>query len=423
MSQPSQQTGVRGGPVLVGFDGSERGRDAVVLGRLLAQMTNAPLRIATVRPESFPDGWLALSAEEVARVTNAEEAETERLTAEVNRLAPEAEIEVVRASSPARALYRLADAHGAGTVVVGSSHHAAIGRIAPGSVAERLLSGAPCAVAVAPAGYAERPEHKLHAIGVAYDASAEARWTLGAAEQLTARLHGALTVVAVAEPSPVAAPYGGGYEGSALDHAIREQVKAQLDEAVDRAPAMVAAKGHLRAGSAADELAQASRGLDLLVCGSRGYGPVRRVLLGSVTARLIRSAHCPVLVIGRGEAGPRELEGTTKTRLAAGAPRVDKDEPREVRRPPSAAPDDVPPTVSSWPVTSAPRGTTSTGHSAWSTSLAEVLPISTWRPRPYPRDPHTSGRRAHRAPSVGAPEPPVASPPTPMPAAARPTPG
>ena len=40
--------------------------------------------------------------------------------------------------------------------------------------------------------------------------------------------------------------------------------------------------------------------VDLLVCGSRGYGPVRRVLLGRRAARLVRRAACPVVVVPRG---------------------------------------------------------------------------------------------------------------------------
>jgi hypothetical protein len=35
----------------------------------------------------------------------------------------------------------------------------------------------------------------------------------------------------------------------------------------------------------------------LLVCGSRGYGPLRSVLLGGVSRRLVDGAHCPVLVL------------------------------------------------------------------------------------------------------------------------------
>jgi len=39
--------------------------------------------------------------------------------------------------------------------------------------------------------------------------------------------------------------------------------------------------------------------VDLLFCGSRGYGPTRRVLLGGVSTRLVRQARRPVVVVPR----------------------------------------------------------------------------------------------------------------------------
>jgi nucleotide-binding universal stress UspA family protein len=46
--------------------------------------------------------------------------------------------------------------------------------------------------------------------------------------------------------------------------------------------------------------------MDLLVCGSRGYGPLRAVLLGSVSRRITAEARCPVIVIPRGVKGALE---------------------------------------------------------------------------------------------------------------------
>jgi nucleotide-binding universal stress UspA family protein len=43
----------------------------------------------------------------------------------------------------------------------------------------------------------------------------------------------------------------------------------------------------------------AREGIDLLFVGSRGYGRLRGVLLGSVSAELIRSAPCPVVAVPR----------------------------------------------------------------------------------------------------------------------------
>jgi nucleotide-binding universal stress UspA family protein len=54
------------------------------------------------------------------------------------------------------------------------------------------------------------------------------------------------------------------------------------------------------AGRAAPQLVERAEQLSLLVTGSRGYGPVRRAVLGSVSAQVLRALHCPVLVVPRG---------------------------------------------------------------------------------------------------------------------------
>ena len=53
-------------------------------------------------------------------------------------------------------------------------------------------------------------------------------------------------------------------------------------------------------GDPSEVLIERSDNLDMLMLGSRAYGPLRHVLLGSVSARVMREAHCPVLVVPRG---------------------------------------------------------------------------------------------------------------------------
>ena len=56
------------------------------------------------------------------------------------------------------------------------------------------------------------------------------------------------------------------------------------------------------AGSLLDELARryADLATDLLVCGAKGEGVLRRLLLGSTARRILSSAKCPVLVVKQG---------------------------------------------------------------------------------------------------------------------------
>jgi nucleotide-binding universal stress UspA family protein len=59
------------------------------------------------------------------------------------------------------------------------------------------------------------------------------------------------------------------------------------------------AESYLRAGEAANEIVELAEDLDvgLVVLGSRGHGPMRRALMGSVSTRVLRHAHCSVLIV------------------------------------------------------------------------------------------------------------------------------
>jgi nucleotide-binding universal stress UspA family protein len=82
---------------------------------------------------------------------------------------------------------------------------------------------------------------------------------------------------------------------------IREQAEKTLGEAVRQVEEAggTVAQAHLRMGDPDDEILRFCEEQDefgLLVMGSRGLGPVKRRLIGSVSESVVRHAHCPVLV-------------------------------------------------------------------------------------------------------------------------------
>ena len=297
--QPIERT------IIIGFDASEQSPDGLALGRLLADTLAANPLVAMV----LPYGPELLSAEELTRAVVFD---SEALfTVAQEQLAPrDVRTRTIVASSAAKGLYQLAEEESAIATVVGSTHRGALGRVLPGSVGANLLQGAPAAVAVAPRGYATRDERRLRQLMVGFDGSPEAAAALDAASGLAARLEGAVTVVTAVEPHG----YGWGEALAVLsegDLRTRQQVERReiLDRGLQRIPDGVPVEARLVNGEVADVLADASTDADLLLVGSRSYGPVRRTLLGSSSAQVMHRAECPVMVLPRsGEDGvPRLL--------------------------------------------------------------------------------------------------------------------
>jgi nucleotide-binding universal stress UspA family protein len=144
-------------------------------------------------------------------------------------------------------------------------------------------------------------------IGVAYIEEPEAVAALTAATALARAVAagGAGTDVelhlytVVAAPSEVAPVLSADAERAFVATA-REHYRAALDAAIARLPEGLRASGHLLTGDVVEVLAELGPDdIDVLYCGSRGYGPVRRVLLGGVSSRLVRRARSPVTVVPR----------------------------------------------------------------------------------------------------------------------------
>jgi nucleotide-binding universal stress UspA family protein len=210
-----------------------------------------------------------------------------------------AESRVVACNSVPRGLQQVADAESALAIVVGSSHRGPVGRIAPGSVGERLLHGASCPVAVAPRGYSSQAFAGIQRVGVGYTAGPEAGEALTAAVGLAARTGAALRLLSVVEPPPVAVALPLGWGFGELEATERADLTRRIERAIEDVAAPVEISGEVVDGYADDELARLSREVDLLICGSRGHGRIGSVMLGNASTGVLRKAHCPVLVVPR----------------------------------------------------------------------------------------------------------------------------
>jgi len=283
-------------PIIVGVALRDDDGAPLALGRDLARLMAAPL--ALVHADLYePPAAVPVPAYEAdmrARTLAALERLAEPLRDEL-----EVTVHVGAGSSPAAVLHHAAQSLGASLVVAGSSHRGPVGRVLPGSVTARLLHGATTAVAVAPRGYAG--ERAMRWIGVAFIDTPEGRDALDAGTLLAGLSGAAVRVLIVHKPVPVGSALGvlgrvppvtADELGSHQAHAAAETARALLPDAV---PAEIEVIG----GGPARVLTAASAELDMLVCGSRGYGPLHAVMLGGVSRMLVDGAACPVLVLPR----------------------------------------------------------------------------------------------------------------------------
>ena len=300
--------------VLVAYDGSERAEDALALALRLRAPSGGALTLASVRAHHRP--WAGTERTAPADEPDAVADAVEAMLGEArHRVPPGVPVRVreVLAASATRGLSELVEAVEADLAVVGSSSHAAPGCVAIERTAGRVLAGAPCAVAIPPAG--ARDAGPFRHIGVAFDNSPEAHAAVAAAYGL-ARRDGAAVTLVRALPALPAAPSGAA-PGPREQRLARLRAQEELDAVAEAAPAGVNPRAVLFRGTPQEAIAETCHGVvDLLVTGSRGYGALRRAFAGSVSEALVEGAPQPVLVIPRPSV-PGDAAGQAQPRATA----------------------------------------------------------------------------------------------------------
>ncbi|MGA9858962.1 MAG: universal stress protein [Solirubrobacteraceae bacterium] len=270
--------------VIIGVDGRPAGRDAVALAHRLAS-PEARVTIAYVYGE-------VEASPAITRLPDEQRSAARRLVEQERDAGwPGADAVSVYAASAGRGLHELADHRHADLLVVGSSGHSVLGKILLGDDARAAFNGAPCALAIAPRGLGVS-DTPIRMIGVGYDGEPESARALATAKALGARLNATvratwvMTLQDVRNLAPLPADW------DAASATVVGHAQARLDE-------MDGIEGHAVYGGPREELTKLSLEVDLLVVGSRGYGPLGSIFHGSVSSYLERHAASALLVLPR----------------------------------------------------------------------------------------------------------------------------
>lgn len=260
--------------IIVGYDGSDGAQDALQLAERLARPASQIRAVCVTERRTMEAAG--------------------RLAAPPRGSAPQIASRAYVSPSVADGLHDCARELDADLIVLGSSHRGTLGRLLLGDDARRTLHGALCPVALAPRGYRDE-DRIISAIGVAYDASDEARAAMELSTGIAAATGASVRAVQVIAGVPsLAYAFASGSVDEALE---REMFLAQ-----SRLGAFSDVEGTAVKGVAADELLRVAREVDLFALGLGRHTPAHRLLLGSVTEALASRSPRPLLFVPAGDA-------------------------------------------------------------------------------------------------------------------------
>lgn len=295
--------------VLIGIDGKSNGRDAIALAGHLAE-PGGKVTLVHVHPGEHN----RLHAIRHDKLEKESSESADLLESERSQAGIEAALASVVAESPGAGLHRKAEEIEADLIVVGSTSRGALGRATLGDDTRAALNGSPCAVAIASRGYSEHRK-SIDTVGVGYNESPEATTALEAARAVAAPTGAAIKLLEViAVPSYA---YGG------MLAPVGEGIDVMLKEAQVRIHELPGVEGDVVFGLTGEELAAFGEGVDILVVGSRSYGPLRRLVSGSTSDYLQRHARCSLLILPRvvppGEGDGESGDGGSEPAAPAGS--------------------------------------------------------------------------------------------------------
>ena len=208
--------------------------------------------------------------------------------------------------SPTWGLIQEAEAWNADLIVVGSHGRTAVGRVILGSVAQRVVTNAPCSVRVA-RSYKEESPPPLHLV-LGYDGSAASAAVVDAVAARAWPARTILDLVTVIEPMSIALALASlkNHQAGKIPRTknyIRMWLKTMNESAAEKLhTAGLAVSSVVIEGEPQNVLLREARKskADCIFLGARGIRAIQRFLLGSVSTAVTARAPCTVEVIRPG---------------------------------------------------------------------------------------------------------------------------
>jgi nucleotide-binding universal stress UspA family protein len=296
--------------ILLATDGSEEADLALRTATDLATSTGSELHIVYVEATFyvFPTtDWETFGGEELPTRLDetAKETAKTKVDEQVQRVS-EADGEVAgahaRVGFPEAEIVDLAEELGAGLIVMGSRGLGGVRRALTGTVSDSVVRHAHCPVMVVRGEPVAFPTKILLATDGSEDANLASSTATDLAKSTNSELHilyvGGMPGVFYESPGAIALdPDLQSRMEKDAEEAARTRLKEQVQKIHEAGGEIT--ETHARVGfpeAKIVDLAEEMRA-GLIVIGSRGLGPLRRALMGSVSDSVVRHAHCPVLVV------------------------------------------------------------------------------------------------------------------------------
>jgi nucleotide-binding universal stress UspA family protein len=287
--------------IIAGFSSSRQGSAPLNLATQLARTTGEKIIAAVVVERALPIGVDPIEDEYRGFLASRAAASLEQVVDQVR-----GDLDISRivhsSSSISHGLMELVDQHGADLVVVGSSSSGLLGRIALGSVTERLVHTSKVPVALAPRGYPASPV-PVQRLTAAYGGAADAVGLIATSAELAEQWKVQLRIASfTVQPLPI---FGGSVDRFAEDLVVRQWTSKTTDAAIEQLNAAratvsipdvdvvtgVGAEWRDAVESVAWETG------DVLLLGSGAAGPMAQVFLGTAASKILRHAPVPVMIM------------------------------------------------------------------------------------------------------------------------------